>query len=116
MSKQQKKNTNISVTSDIASLPASVQKLAEAIQEKHSKCWCPETNALFPCCVVEKDPKSVDAMMCLRVLTLDRERYIGFITWYASKMKEQMHLLRLAMIAERLLRSQATEGKEEKKE
>lgn len=94
------KKSKVSVTADINALPKNVQVLAEQIQAKHRNCWRPEMNPLFPGCVIESDPKSVEAMLCLRVLTLDRERYIGWSVWYASKLMSLQAANHLLSISE----------------
>lgn len=108
-----KKNTKITVTSESAALPPNVQDLVKKIQLQHGKCWCPEINPAFPGCAIEKDPKSVEAMMCLRVLTLDRERFIGWMTWYIAKMHDLSHLLTLDTAFE-MLKLQQSKDEEQK--
>lgn len=112
MSRQNKK-ASISISSGVDGLPPQMQRLAQQLQDKHKECWRPERNSLFPCCVVESDPTSIQSMMCLRMLTLDREKYIGWIVWYTSKMKEQDHLLTLASAAKQLVEFKPNEHKDQ---
>jgi uncharacterized HAD superfamily protein len=115
MSKDNKKiSTSVNGGSD--GIPEQLKGMVDRIQTRHKKCWRPENNPYFPCCLVETDPTNVEAMMCLRILTLDRQRYLGWIVWYAAKMKEQ--LIRSQTVAKMIVEAEQLKksNEEEKKQ
>lgn len=89
MSQKQKENKHVADQSvPFEQLPAKAQEHLLCLRVRHKDCWRPELNSPYPRCVVESVSTSDEAMLCLRLMTLDHDRYVAFIVWYLSKMSE----------------------------